>query len=299
MICQLCPRRCSAERTIERGDGRCGVGTLPLVSRAAPHFWEEPCISGTHGSGTVFFAGCALGCVFCQNEPISHHAWGQAMDARQLCELFARMEGLGVHNLSLVTGSHFAPAIVQALRMRPVGIPVVWNCGGYESPEILALLDGLVDVYLPDFKFFSPKISQLMCGAADYGKVTLAALREMCRQTGAPVYDENGLMTRGTLVRHLILPGCTTDSLTVLDTIAAELPKGTPVSLMRQYTPMTETSVQGLDRRLTEREYRRVRDHMLLLGLDGYEQEKTSAQRDYTPAFMDEESTALFPHAER
>lgn len=298
MICQLCPRRCGALRTETQGEGRCGVGTLPLVSRAAPHFWEEPCISGVRGSGTVFFAGCALGCVFCQNEPISHHAWGRAMNAAQLCELFRRVEGLGVHNLSLVTGSHFAPVIAQALRMRPPTVPVVWNCGGYESPEILALLDGLVDIYLPDFKFFSPKISRLMCGAADYGEVALAALREMNRQTGAPIYDANGLMTRGTLVRHLILPGCTSDSIAVLDTIAGELPAGTPVSLMRQYTPMVQTGVQGLNRRLTEREYRRVRDHMLFLGLGGYEQEKASAQSAYTPAFMDDESTALFPDAE-
>ena len=298
MICTLCPRRCGALRDEREGRGRCGAGTLPLVSRAAPHLWEEPCISGTRGSGTVFFAGCALGCVFCQNEPISHHAWGQPMNADELSELFLRMERLGVHNLSLVTGSHFAPAIAQALRLRRPGIPVVWNCGGYESPEILALLDGLVDVYLPDFKFFSPRISQLMCGAEDYGAVALAALREMCRQTGAPVHDENGLMTRGTLVRHLILPGCTTDSLAVLNAIAEHLPAGTPVSLMRQYTPMVQTNVQGLDRRLTDREYRRVREHMLALGLDGYEQEKASAQKAYTPAFMDAESTALFPHAE-
>lgn len=294
-LCNLCPRRCNAERDERSGNGFCHMGTLPVVARAARHMWEEPCISGTRGSGTVFFSGCTLGCVFCQNEPISHHELGRGMDAKMLCELFERVEGLGVHNLNLVTPTHFAPVIFQALKMRKMGIPVVWNTSGYETVEMVHAAKGLVDIFLPDFKYASEKTAQQLAGAPDYFDVTLKAIKAMCEVTGAPEYDADGIMHKGTIVRHLILPLRTAESIRILDAIAEELPAGTPVSLMRQYTPMNGVDIAGLDRRLTSREYIRVRDHMFALGLDGYLQQKESADSAYTPAFMDEESVKLFP----
>lgn len=296
--CNLCPRRCNAERTEHSGDGYCRMGTLAVVARAARHMWEEPCLSGTRGSGTVFFSGCTLGCVFCQNEPISHHALGRGMNARELCGLFERVEGLGVHNLNLVTPTHFAPVIFEALHMRRMHIPVVWNSSGYESVEMIEAARGLVDIFLPDFKYASEKTAAQLAAAPDYFDVTLRAIRTMCDVTGAPQYDAEGILQKGTLVRHLILPLRTAESIRILDTIAAELPAGTPVSLMRQYTPMNGVDIAGLDRRLTSREYARVRDHMFDLGLDGFLQQKGSADSAYTPAFMDEESTRLFPEPE-
>ena len=294
-LCNLCPRKCNAERTLHTGDGFCRMGTLAVVARAAAHMWEEPCISGTRGSGTVFFSGCSLGCVFCQNEPISHHLLGKGMDAKALCTLFERVEELGVHNLNLVSPTHFAPVIFEALSLRKPGIPVVWNTSGYETVELVEQAKGLVDIYLPDFKYASEKTAAQLADAPDYFEVTLQAIRAMCAQTGLPKYDEDGIMLSGTLVRHLILPLRTAESIKILDTIASELPKGTPVSLMRQYTPMNNVTISGLDRRLTTREYVKVRDHMIELGLDGYLQQKESATSAYTPVFMDEESQKLFP----
>ena len=294
-LCNLCPRRCGAERTETCGNGFCRMGTLPVVARAAAHLWEEPCISGTRGSGTVFFSGCPLGCVFCQNESISHHRLGQAMDAHALSELFARVEALGVHNLNLVTPTHFAPVIFEALSLRRPGIPVVWNSSGYETVEMVRQAAALVDIFLPDLKYYSAETAARLAGAPDYFPVAMAAIRAMCEATGAPVYDADGLMKRGTLVRHLILPLRTSESLRILDAIASDLPPGTPVSLMRQYTPMNGVSLPGLDRRLTVREYARVRDHMLALGLEGYLQSRESADAAFTPDFTDEESVRLFP----
>ncbi len=293
--CNLCPRQCNANRTPEAGEGFCRMGTLPVVARAARHMWEEPCISGTRGSGTVFFSGCTLGCVFCQNERISHHPLGVTMDAKQLCELFERVEGLGVHNLNLVTPSHFAPEIFKALKMRKMQIPVVWNTSGYEKVEVIEASRGLVDIFLPDLKYAFEKTASQLASAPDYFPVAMKAIRAMCDVTGAPVYDADGMMQKGTIVRHLILPLRTGESIQILDAIASELPAGTPVSLMRQYTPMNNVKIAGLDRRLTSREYIKVRDHMFDLGLDGYLQQKESADSTYTPAFMDEESIALFP----
>lgn len=294
MHCALCPRRCAAERTESAGNGYCRMGYLPVVSRAAAHFWEEPCISGTRGSGTVFFSGCSLGCVFCQNETISHHVLGKPMNPRQLSQLFQRVEDLGVHNINLVTPTHFAPMVLEAVAMRKPSVPVVWNTGGYESVETVRAAKGLVDIFLPDFKYFSSQAGKTLADAPDYFSVALEAIRAMCDQTGLPQYNDAGIMQSGTLIRHLILPLRVQESLSILDTIAAELPKGTPVSLMRQYTPMTATALPGLNRRLTQREYTRVLEHMIDLGLPGYTQERQAADRCFTPAFMDEESVRLF-----
>lgn len=292
-LCNLCPRRCNAPRTTETGEGFCRMGTLPLVSRAAPHYWEEPCISGTKGSGTVFFSGCSLGCVFCQNEPISHRRNGVMLTPKQLASLFERVEALGVHNINLVSPTHFAPAILEALTLRKPGIPVVWNTSGYETVEVVHAAKGLVDIWLPDIKYASEKTAAQLAGAPDYFERTKEAVLAMCEQTGAPVYDGEGILRSGVVVRHLILPLRTNESIAILDWVAQTLPKGTPVSLMRQYTPMNGVALPGLDRRLTAREYAKVREHMLMLELPGYLQQKEAADSAYTPAFMDEESLRL------
>ena len=261
------------------------MGEQPTVARAALHLWEEPCISGTRGSGTVFFSGCTLRCVYCQNYAISHGGQGKEITVDRLAEIFRRLEGEGAHNINLVTGTPFVPAILDALERARVAIPVVWNSGGYETVDTLRRLEGAIQIYLPDCKHFSPRLSKLCAGAPDYFEAAAAALREMCRQTGAPVYDEAGIMQKGTLVRHLILPGCTQDSCRVLDFIAESLPKGTPVSLMRQYTPFPWCTVKGLERTITGQEYARVLSHFEALGLTGYTQEKEAAQSSYTPPF--------------
>lgn len=294
MRCNLCPRRCNALRTETEGDGACGSGTLPAVARAARHDWEEPCISGTRGSGTVFFSGCALGCVFCQNAAISHGGVrGRILTPQALSVLFQRVEALGVHNLNLVSPSHFAPAVLEALALRKPGIPVVWNSSGYESVETVHAAHGLVDVFLPDLKYWKPATGAALANAADYFPVAMRAIRAMCEQTGAPVYDAQGMLLRGTLVRHLVLPLHVDETQAILQAIALELPPGTPVSLMRQYTPMNGVTAPGLNRRLTAREYARAVETLFSLGLDGYLQEKEAATSAYTPAFMDAESMRL------
>lgn len=295
MVCNLCPRRCGAVRTETQGSGYCRMGTLPVVARAARHLWEEPCLSGERGSGTVFFCGCTLGCAFCQNAPISHGGLaGQTLSPGALSKLFARVEALGVHNINLVSPTHFAPAVLEALSIRKPSVPVVWNSSGYETVDMVASAEGLVDVWLPDLKFFKTSTAAQLANAPDYYPVAVAAIRAMCLQTGAPVYDAAGLLLRGTLVRHLVLPMRVDETLALLETVSRELPPGTPISLMRQYTPMNGIAFKGMDRRLTAREYARARDAMLALGLPGYVQEPGSATSAYTPAFMDEESTRLF-----
>lgn len=281
--CTLCPRRCGVDRRMKTGF--CGMGEKPRVARAALHFWEEPCISGARGSGTVFFSGCTLRCAFCQNYEISHLGQGKDIDARRLADIFKMLEDQGAHNVNLVTATPFTYAVLDALDLYRPGIPIVWNTGGYETPETLRLLDGAVDIYLPDLKHASPRLSKLCAGAPDYFEIASKAIREMCRQTGPAMYGENGMMLRGVIVRHLILPGCTVDSCRVLDYIAENLPKGTPVSLMRQYTPSPYCKIPGLDRRVTDGEYRRVLAHFEALGLTGFTQEKESADAAYTPPF--------------
>jgi putative pyruvate formate lyase activating enzyme len=264
------------------------MGSDPVIARAAPHFWEEPCISGTRGSGTVFFTGCVLRCAYCQNGEISHRLLGRRISIAELADVFRQLEGEGVHNINLVTPTHFVPAILSALDLYRPKIPIVWNTGGYEKTETLKLLNGIVDVYLPDLKHFSPAMGKLCAGAPDYFEYASKAILEMCRQTGPAAYDTDGLMQRGTMVRHLILPGLTGESIKLLDWIKENLPQGTPVSLMRQYVPMNGVKIPGLDRRITEKEYRRVRNHMLSLVLPGYEQEAEAADASYVPPFSAE-----------
>ncbi|WP_102413059.1 radical SAM protein [Beduinella massiliensis] len=287
MICDICPRRCHAERTDTSGAGRCRMALTPRIARAALHVWEEPCISGTRGSGAVFFSGCNLGCVFCQNFSISHGGEGVDVSPERLAGIFRELEALGAHNINLVNPTHFVPAILKALSLYRPHLPIVYNCGGYESVQTLRSLEGIVDVYLPDFKYIDADAARVYSDAADYPSVCQAALVEMCRQTGLPIYDDSGLMTRGTLVRHLVLPGLAGHSMRVLNWIEENLPKGTPVSLMGQYTPCGEAEkYPGMNRRLKKREYASVLAHMRAIGLtEGYAQEIAAADRAFIPAF--------------
>ena len=285
MICTLCPRNCGAERTAENGAGVCRMGTQPKIARAALHMWEEPCISGTRGSGAVFFSGCGLRCVFCQNEAISQQGEGKIVTPARLAEIFRELEAQGAHNINLVTAAHFVPAVLEALSLYRPNIPIVYNSSGYESIETLRMLSGVVDIYLPEYKYIDPNMAAMLSGARDYPEVAFAAIAEMIRQTGAPVYDENGMMQRGTLIRHLVLPGLTGDSMKILTRIRDEFP-GIPVSLMGQYTPCGRAlSMPGMDRKIKKKEYARVLAHMEAIGLDGYRQELGSADGAFIPSF--------------
>ena len=283
--CTLCPRRCGVNRTAgERGF--CGMPAQVHAARAAAHYWEEPVISGNFGSGTVFFSGCTLRCGFCQNTVISRDGFGKPLDSARLREVFETLIDEGVQNINLVTPTHFLPDILPALRPK-LPVPVVYNCGGYESVETLRALEGLVDVYLPDFKYAGAALAGALSGAPDYPHSAAAVVAEMVRQTG-PCVIEDGALVRGTLVRHLVLPGHVDNSLGVVEWFAGAFPDGGVMfSLMAQYVPMGSlTHTPPFDRRITEAEYAAVRSWMELLGVrDGYVQDFEAATRDYVPPF--------------
>ena len=284
MICTLCPRRCGAERTAEAGGGFCRMPAGLRVARAMLHRWEEPPISGRNGAGTVFFSGCTLGCVYCQNGDISAGGFGKDISTARLREIFEELIAQGAHNIELVTPTHFLPWILPALTPR-LPVPVVYNCGGYERVETLRALEGLVDVYLPDLKYADGALAAELSGAADYFPVACEAIREMFRQVG-PYVLEDGLLTRGVVIRHLVLPGYLDNTRQVLDWIAETFgPGDVLVSLMSQYTP-TNNMTGRLARRVTAAEYRAAAAYMRNCGItDGFVQERTSAEEAYTPAF--------------
>ena len=238
-LCSDCPRNCHARRGETSGGGVCVSPLLPRVIRATPHYGEEPCISGTRGAGTIFFSGCNLRCVFCQNREISRRSVGKTLSVSELRTLMQRLRDQGVHNIELVTPTHFTRVIAEALEGLNLGIPVVWNSSGYESVETLRLLDGLVQVYMPDLKYLSAETAGRYSAAADYPEAATAAIDEMVRQRGAYRLDGNGMLQSGVLIRHLILPGHISESMDVIDYVADTFPPGTVLfSLMSQYTPM-------------------------------------------------------------
>lgn len=289
--CELCPRACRVSR--EKNTGFCRVPKDIYVARAALHMWEEPPVSGTRGSGTVFFAGCNLGCVFCQNKKISRSPSGRIYTEDELCDVMLRLESEGAHNVNLVTPTHYTESIVRVLeKVKPMlRVPVVWNSGGYESVETLRALEGLVDVYLPDLKYFSPELSERYSSAPDYFEVAGAAVAEMYRQTGDAVFaEEDGieLIKKGVIVRHLLLPGCRKDSIRVVEALAGILlADGVRLSLMRQFTPdfVDKEKYPELARRVTSFEYDSVVKRASELGFDGYTQAADSATAVYTPDF--------------
>ena len=287
MSCVLCPRRCGAPRDGVR-NGFCGVPAAAMVCRAAPHFGEEPCISGTRGSGAVFFAGCSLRCVFCQNRGISRGAAGEAVTVPQLREIFLRLRDRGVHNINLVTPSHYSDVIAEALSGLDLGIPVVWNSGGYESVETLRSLEGLVQIWLPDWKYADSALAARYSAAPDYPQVVTAAVKEMFRQAGSFELDGDGLLRRGVLIRHLVLPGAPENTLRVIDAVEDNLPaKQVLFSLMAQYTPMPGLDdYPALQRRVTQEEYDRCMSYLDFSGIDhGYCQSPESATDEMIPAF--------------
>lgn len=285
MVCNLCPRMCSAERTEEEGLGFCQMPSLPVVARAALHHWEEPSISGTRGSGTVFFTGCVLRCVFCQNGKISRENFGKTVSVQRLRELFEELIAQGAHNINLVSPTPYALSIRQALS-QPLPVPVVWNTGGYERVETLRSLEGKVQIWLPDLKYADSALAQAYSAAGDYFEVTTAAIREMYRQAGDYELDEDGLLKKGVVIRHLMLPGALNNTKAVMDWVADTFRPGQVLfSLMAQYTP--QPGAEGLlARRVTKMEYRAAMQYMENLGIrDGYCQDAASAKAEYTPDF--------------
>ena len=281
--CTLCPRQCKADRAAGQ-TGFCGAGRTLKAARAALHFWEEPCISGTRGSGTVFFSGCTLGCVFCQNHEISAQGVGKPVSVDRLREIFRELIRQGAHNINLVTPGHFAPWAAQALEPS-LPVPVVCNTGGYERVETLRLLEGKVQVYLPDMKYALEEPARRLSGAGDYPAAARSAICEMFRQTG-PYQMRDGLLVRGVLIRHLVLPGQLDNTRRVIDWVAETFRPGEVLfSLMSQYTPQPG-AVGPLARHVTRAEYRAAAAYMENCGIhDGFTQERTSAREEYTPAF--------------
>lgn len=288
--CRLCPRACGVDRLAgERGF--CGaVGEEVLAARAALHFWEEPCLSGERGSGAVFFSGCTLRCCFCQNREISRGEAGALISVKRLAEIFLELQQKGAHNLNLVTPTHYVPQIIAALkRAKAAGfsLPVVYNTSGYEQTETLRLLEGFVDIYLPDMKYSSAELSGRLSAAPDYPEQALAALDEMVRQIGAPVFDEDGMMQRGVIVRHLALPGQGRDSRAVLKTLLSRYGDKIWLSIMNQYTPPPfALADEELNRRLTPKEYGRLLDYALRHGAENaFIQEEGTAEESFIPPF--------------
>jgi putative pyruvate formate lyase activating enzyme len=287
--CNLCPRNCNVDRNVVTG--YCGCPNTIKAARAALHHWEEPCISGTKGSGTVFFTGCTLRCCFCQNHSISQEGLGKEVSINELSQIFLRLQDQGAHNINLVTATQYLPSILPALDQvkGKLSIPVVYNCGGYETLQTIKALEGYVDIWLPDLKYESSQLSMRYSGAKDYFQVAKKAIKQMILQTGAPQFDSQGsIMKKGVIIRHMVLPGAKDDSIRLLHFMKEELPKGMYyISLMSQYTPFFHSKdFKEINRRITTYEYNKVLDEAMRLGLDsGFMQEKSSAKEEYTPPF--------------
>jgi putative pyruvate formate lyase activating enzyme len=286
--CALCPRECRADRTA--GKGYCKAGDSLIVARAAPHMWEEPCISGEQGSGTVFFSGCALGCVYCQNRSISKGLAGKAISTERLSEIFLELQDKGANNINLVTPSHYVPHIIEALdiaRAKGLNIPIVYNCGGYEKVQTLKLLEGYIDIYLPDFKYMSPGPAIKYSNCKDYFEVASYALQEMVRQVPRVRFDSRGIMQKGVIVRHLTLPGCLEDSKRIIKYLYQTYGDKIYISIMSQYTPvLINPKYPELNRKITQKEYDELIDYALGLGVqNSFIQEGDAAQESFIPPF--------------
>lgn len=288
MICNACPRRCGAERSEYTAGGVCASPYLPRVARAALHYGEEPCISGSRGSGTVFFSGCNLRCVFCQNHEISRAQTGKTVTVERLAEIFRELQDKGAHNINLVTPTHYTDAIVRALEMAKPSIPVAWNSSGYDSVESLRKLEGLVQIYMPDLKYMDASLAKRYSAAPDYPETAQAAIREMFRQTGNFVLDDDDMLSSGVLIRHLILPEAEENSRAVIDFVADSFPGDSVLfSLMAQYTPMPNTErFPELQKTVTAELNDRLVDYMISRGIsNGFWQEPSAATDDMIPEF--------------
>ena len=287
--CRLCPRNCGADRMAGQ-KGFCGTDTEIMVARAALHMWEEPCISGKEGSGAVFFSGCSLGCNFCQNRRISRGQRGKKITLEHLVELFFQLQEQGANNINLVTAGHFLPQVAVALEMakeQGLHIPVVYNSSGYEKAKTLKMLDGLVDIYLPDFKYMDAVLAKKYSHAQDYPEIAKEALSEMVRQVGEAEFDNRGMMKKGVIVRQLLLPGHVKDAKNVLKYLYETYGDRIYISMMSQYTPMPAMKDDPqLSRKVTDREYERLIDYAISLGLkNGFMQEGETAKESFIPEF--------------
>lgn len=287
--CTLCPRECHVDRS-SRKKGFCGMDGTIYLARAALHMWEEPCISGTKGSGAVFFSGCGLRCCFCQNHDIAIGSRGLAVSVERLGEIFLELKEKGAANINLVTGAHYVPQIIEALklaRMQGMDLPVVYNSSGYEKLETLKLLEGYVDIYLPDLKYMEPDLAQKFSHAPDYVERAKAAIKEMVRQSGSCQFGEDGYIRRGTIVRHLILPGHTKNSRKVLRYLHETYGEDIYISIMNQYTPVRKfVEFKELNRKVTKREYEKVLDAAVDMGIqNGFIQEGETASESFIPDF--------------
>ena len=286
--CTICPRNCGVNR-LSSQTGFCGQTAELMGARAALHFWEEPCISGTCGSGAVFFSGCNLKCVFCQNHSIALGSCGMALSQERLIEIFLSLQEKGAHNINLVTPTHFIPQILHALSIAKeegLHLPVVYNTSSYEKVETLQLLEGFVQIYLPDLKYFSPELSLRYSHASDYFTVASKAIEEMLRQVGEPTFDENGLMKKGVIVRHMLLPGQSKDTKKVLRFLHETFGDRIYISIMNQYTPMPDVTMDELHRRITTTEYEKILDFADKIGIrNGFMQEGNTSLESYIPPF--------------
>ncbi len=291
VICRICPRNCGANRDENTGTGFCKTGTLPHIARIAPHQWEEPCISGTNGSGTIFFSGCVMRCVFCQNEKISRESYGKRFLSENLTDAVKALEQQGVHNINLVSPTPYVDMLIECFSKYKPSVPIVWNTGGYEKAETIRRLEGIVDIYLPDLKYVSDILAVKYSKSPHYFKYASEAIKEMVRQTGDPVFDENGIMKRGTIVRHLVLPNCLINTYQVLkwlnDTFGSPDKDHILVSLMAQYFPAGHAADYAeLNRPLNSQEYEHVCRYLeQKTDLNGFIQELSAATAVYVPDF--------------
>lgn len=285
--CRLCPRRCGTDR--RHASGFCGGGILPRIAKAYLHMWEEPCISGTKGSGTVFFSGCSLKCCFCQNYKISAENFGKEISVSRLADIFLELQDKGAHNINLVSATHYVPQVIEALDIcgKRLKIPVAYNSGGYELTETVEMLGKHVSIFMPDLKYFDSGISEKYSDAPDYFEYASKAVGKMIETAGKPVFDENGIMQSGVIIRHMVLPSHRRDSEEILRRISEMYPpKSFLLSLMSQYTPFYKSCEhKEINRRISTYEYERVADIAAELGFEGYMQERSSAKEEYTPDF--------------
>lgn len=285
-LCNLCPRKCNTDRSVSRGF--CRVGDRLTAAKACLHFWEEPCIAGYGGAGTVFFSGCNLGCIYCQNSDISRGGAGKEISVSRLREIFDELIFQGADTIDLVTPTHYSDLIAEALRAEKLPVPVVYNTGGYETVDALRNLEGLVDIYLPDYKYADAELAKKLSFAPDYPDVAFAAIKEMYRQTGDYVLDDEGMLTKGVMIRHLVLPGHVSNTLDCIDRLTSVFDDSNVLfSLMSQYTPPKKAlPYPEFNRRLTEDEYNEAVDYLYLCGIEnGFVQELSSAKEEYTPDF--------------
>lgn len=290
--CTLCPRKCRVDRTIKTGF--CGQSDELKIARADMHFWEEPCISGTRGSGTVFFSGCTLKCCFCQNFEVSQQSKGYNISVGELADIFLMLQDKGAHNINLVSPTPHIPNIIEALDMikGKLKIPVVYNCGGYENVDTIKMLDGYIDIYLPDLKYFNNDYAKKYSNCSDYFEHAIFAIKEMISQVGRPEFDEDGLLKKGVIIRHLVLPSLRKDSIELIEALSKEIsPDSALLSVMSQYVPMHKSfEFKELSRRISTFEYNSVLEAVDRFGFTGFSQERESASSVYTPEFYGERS---------